>query len=143
MAAHSTAWGAGCAHREALGRLRLRERIACQENHAAAAAKTARQTVPGTGLSPGSNIPAIATPIRTCRPSASSSVSRPRRRPMASRPAQQTAISIMSAANIPASHPGPVTPGPFEPPASRCLGCAECSPPDSLPGWRSRLRGCA
>ena len=86
MAAHSTAWGTGCAQRARPAR-RPAE-MACQANHAAAAANTARQAVPGTGVSRGSSIPAIATPIRTCSPSASSSVCRPRRREMARRPAQ-------------------------------------------------------
>jgi hypothetical protein len=106
MAAHSTACGAGCGHRAPAARPRAR--IACHANHAAAAANTARQAVPGTGLRPGSSIPAMATPIRTCSPSASSSVSLPRRRQTARRPAQYTATMIMSAAKPPASQAGPL-----------------------------------
>jgi hypothetical protein len=93
----------------------MRARTACQANQAAAAAKMARQATSGNGFSSGSNIPAIATPIRTCRPSASSSVTRSRRRPIASRAAQQTATSNISAAKAPSSHLGLVMSAPGEP----------------------------
>ena len=107
MAAHSTACGAGWAHREPPGRP-VPARIACHPNQAAAAANTARQMVPGTGLSCGSSIPAIATPMRACSPSVSSSVSLPRTRDTARRPALQTATMIMSAAKPPVSQAGPL-----------------------------------
>ena len=116
MAAHSTACGAGWAQRAA--RPAGRARMACQANHAAAAANTARQAVPGTGLSRGSSIPAIATPIRTCSPSVSSSVSLPRSRDTARRPAQQTATMIMSDREAAGEPGGPLTsasPGPGAP----------------------------
>ena len=53
MAAHSTPWGAGCAHRDALGRRRAW--TARQENHAPVIARTGHQPLSGTGLSPGSS----------------------------------------------------------------------------------------
>ena len=119
MAAHSTACGAGWAHRQPPGRP-LRARIACQANHAAAAANTARHMVAGTGLSRGSSIPAIATPMRMCSPSVSSSVSLPRTRDAARRPAQQAATMIMSTAKPPASQGGLLTSA--FPCAGRALG---------------------
>ncbi len=116
MAAHSTAWAAGCAQRAALAR--RPGRVACQANHAAAAANTARQAVTGTGVSRGSSIPAMATPIRTCSASASRSVFLPRSRETARRVAQKTAIMIMRTAKLPASQGGALTsapPGPGVP----------------------------
>ena len=92
--------------------------MACQANHAAAAANTARQAVTGTGVSRGSSIPAMATPIRTCSVSASGSVFLPRSREMARRAAQQTAITTMRTAKLPASQAGALTsasPGPGVP----------------------------
>ena len=83
MTAHSTAWTAGCAQhaRPAC----WPRRTARQANHAVAAANTARQAVTGTGAGRGSSIPAMATPIRTCSASASSSVFVSRSREMARR----------------------------------------------------------
>ena len=113
MAAHSTAWGAGCAHRQLPGVRRPRAPMACQPNQAAAVANTACQMVPGTGLSCGSSIPAMATPMRTCSTSASGSVGRPRSLQMTSRAVQLAATSSMSAASPPASHARPVTSASF------------------------------
>ena len=70
--------------------------MACQANHAAAAAKTTRQAVTGMGVSRGSSIPAIAKPIKMCSASASRSVVRPDRREMARRAAQYTAVTTMT-----------------------------------------------
>ena len=103
--------------------------MACQANHAAAAANTARQAVTGTGVSRGSSIPAIATPIRTCSASASSSVFLPRSREMARRAAQQTAIMIMRTAKQPVSQAGALTsasPGPRVPGRPALRAAAGC-----------------
>jgi hypothetical protein len=107
MATHSTAWAAGYAQRA--GRARRPGRVASQANHTAAAAKTTRQAVTGMGVSRGSSIPAMATPIRTCSVSASRSVVRPRRQEMARRAAQYTAVATMRIAKPPASQPGTLT----------------------------------
>ena len=53
----------------------------------------------------------MATPIRTCSPSAPSSVRLPRSREMAGRHARQAAIMIMSTAKPAASQAGPLTCG--------------------------------
>ena len=95
--------------------------MACQANHAAAAANTARHAVTGTGVSRGSSIPAMATPIRTCSASASRSVFLPRSREMARRAAQYTAITIMRIAKLPASQAGPLM---SAPPGPACAGDA-------------------
>jgi len=88
MATHSTRCGTGWEHRPPPGVLPPRVRVACHPNHTAAPAKTTFHTLPGSGLSRGTSIPAMATPMATCIPSASNSVSRRHRRERASRPAQ-------------------------------------------------------
>ena len=76
MARHSTRCGMGWAHRQRGRVLPGRTGIACHANHAAAIPNTASHALAGSGLSRGTSIPAMATPMTTCTPSASNSVSR-------------------------------------------------------------------
>ncbi len=86
-------------HRDALDRVRNRARapgprcqaVASSADHRypnqAAAANTGSHTAPGTRLSRGPNMPAIATPIRTCRAPASGSAPCPATTPKTKRAA--------------------------------------------------------
>jgi len=81
----------------------------CQANQAAAAANAACHSPAGSGLNRGSNIPAMAMPMRICTPSASNSVCRRRTLLATMRPADSPASRSIRAAKPAGIQAGPVT----------------------------------
>src|SRR6266851_7495896 len=112
MAEHDSTWAPCCppgAGGPVVARARHLPRTACPANQAVPAANSTVQARAWSGLSRGTSIPAMATPITVCITSAPWSVERRHQRAAASRVAQYPAITSRIAASTAASQDGGAT----------------------------------